>query len=1018
MTRLRHLPAAILAAAVAAGIVVAIPAALIVSVGWPLPPSWPTADQLRQFTQTGITDATVIKTLAVIVWIAWAQLTVAIAVELAAAARRRAAHPLPLLPGLQPLAARLVATLALAAAATLPARPPAVALHAVVAAAPTDAPPAVPADTPPSLPDDSPRSSETVTVTTGDRDSWWGLAETHLGDGLRWRELRDANVGRTVADGVVIAPDTDLLEPGWHLQLPAGATPAAAAADDDPADPAGEWDVESGDHFWHIAEQTLLEAWGRPPTDREIAPYWRQLIDANRDRLRPPGDPDLIHPGQHLTIPAPPSDPHLPPAPATPPPTSPAPPAATSPPSPADSPPVDAPPTAPADPTGDGHEAAQARPDTSPDRPPTETAPAQPATPPSGWAAAVDRPDQPAADGRPTPDGATTAWGTPVGLTAGAAAASLMAAGAIATLRWRRRAALRQRGPGLRLPTPLPDAQGHTARLDATAIPDRSLDDLASLLTTIPDDVHPALVTTSDDGTVSLLFDDTTAIPNPFPAPWRLTDDGTDGPVGWSAQIGDRGRERSIGLPLLATLGRTDGPTIHANIAALPALTVHGDPTAVRRRLQAISLEVATSRVAVPVDVAVAGDTRLGTLDHLRHVDDLTAEVAAALDELAHDVIPEDRTPRLLVCHHDSDPPERLPAELAGTVGLVTATPVAGPGWQLELTGPSTATLGLPDDGRVNLTLPDLDPELVDDELTQLAEPATPPPDTAPPTDTAPPAPRKATPVRPPAQVNGSPHPMRPVEPAWCELRLLGPTELWLDGDRTDALTPRSLEVLAYLATHRDGVTKDRLDDAVWAGQTPRPGSQRVTAALTKLRAALGDGPDDQPLVPRRAPTHPIRLSDHVGTDLDRALAHLTNARTEPPDQQIHQLDAALALVRGEPFHDLPVSWATDICQRAIIELQDAALAAARTHRAAGRYDQADQALTAGLALFDPADVLYLERAEVAVARGRPDQVRLIWEQLRRHHADDADEIAGIVSTPTPEIELAFRELMAATSEG
>ncbi|MGH3442175.1 MAG: winged helix-turn-helix domain-containing protein [Nitriliruptorales bacterium] len=85
---------------------------------------------------------------------------------------------------------------------------------------------------------------------------------------------------------------------------------------------------------------------------------------------------------------------------------------------------------------------------------------------------------------------------------------------------------------------------------------------------------------------------------------------------------------------------------------------------------------------------------------------------------------------------------------------------------------------------------------------------------------------------------------MGPTDAAWCEVRLLGPTEVMRDGTRLDGITPRAVEVLAYLVTHRDdGVSKERLDDAVWSGRAARPGSQRVTAALTKLRDALGTDP-------------------------------------------------------------------------------------------------------------------------------------------------------------------------------
>ena len=61
--------------------------------------------------------------------------------------------------------------------------------------------------------------------------------------------------------------------------------------------------VASGDSFWSIAASTLEQRLARTPSNQEVAVYWRELIDANRDRLRVPGDPGLIFPGQHLVVP-------------------------------------------------------------------------------------------------------------------------------------------------------------------------------------------------------------------------------------------------------------------------------------------------------------------------------------------------------------------------------------------------------------------------------------------------------------------------------------------------------------------------------------------------------------------------------------------------------------------------------------------------------------------------------------------------------------------------------------------
>jgi hypothetical protein len=67
------------------------------------------------------------------------------------------------------------------------------------------------------------------------------------------------------------------------------------------------WTVRPGDSFWSIADVVLQQAWGRPPTDAEIGPYWLELITANRARLLHPGIPDLIYTGQVFTVPPPPA---------------------------------------------------------------------------------------------------------------------------------------------------------------------------------------------------------------------------------------------------------------------------------------------------------------------------------------------------------------------------------------------------------------------------------------------------------------------------------------------------------------------------------------------------------------------------------------------------------------------------------------------------------------------------------------------------------------------------------------
>jgi hypothetical protein len=74
--------------------------------------------------------------------------------------------------------------------------------------------------------------------------------------------------------------------------------PSVPHTDDSPT-----WTVRPGDHLWGIAAATLRHRLGRAPTDAEVEPYWRRLLDLNRSRLVDPGNPDLIFPTQVFDLP-------------------------------------------------------------------------------------------------------------------------------------------------------------------------------------------------------------------------------------------------------------------------------------------------------------------------------------------------------------------------------------------------------------------------------------------------------------------------------------------------------------------------------------------------------------------------------------------------------------------------------------------------------------------------------------------------------------------------------------------
>ena len=60
--------------------------------------------------------------------------------------------------------------------------------------------------------------------------------------------------------------------------------------------------VASGDHLWNISAAHLELRLSRPPEPDEVAPYWRSVIEINRNHLLS-GDPDLIYPGEVISFP-------------------------------------------------------------------------------------------------------------------------------------------------------------------------------------------------------------------------------------------------------------------------------------------------------------------------------------------------------------------------------------------------------------------------------------------------------------------------------------------------------------------------------------------------------------------------------------------------------------------------------------------------------------------------------------------------------------------------------------------
>ena len=143
--------------------------------------------------------------------------------------------------------------------------------------------------------------------------AWYLLGATAVALAAGARRVRLVpGVVRWVVVGATLVPAAPAMasvpSPPPVMQPVDDEAPAPAAV---AVEPSRTWTVRPGDHLWRVAERTLAETWGRPASDAEVAPYWRQVVEANRSVLSDPGNPDLVFPGQQLTIPEPPAAPYV-----------------------------------------------------------------------------------------------------------------------------------------------------------------------------------------------------------------------------------------------------------------------------------------------------------------------------------------------------------------------------------------------------------------------------------------------------------------------------------------------------------------------------------------------------------------------------------------------------------------------------------------------------------------------------------------------------------------------------------
>ena len=896
-------------------LVVGVPFLLITLVGNPFPADLPTVNEIRiLLTQNGqgFTNF-LLSALAVLIWVIWAQLIVALVAEVIATARRTETRRLRIVPGLQGFAARLVAAMTLATIlATGPLIAPTVgalsfndvasspapiervidlrdhvlADNAATVAAPRDAPtaPAAPA--------------EAAIMVVDEHTELWDLADAAYGDGVSWKLIAGANEGTVDASGLAITAETESVAPGTELVLP-GVVRAdqisrfGSLAARGTGDLSGQQRVQPGDSMWTIAQDQVAERLGRPGTEAEVATYWADVVEANQQVTS--GNVDMIYPDEMLDLPgdqvandartAPDSSrraefsgeqlasstveqvreaPYEVPADSS---VADGPVDLRTTTQPANLESADLEPTEPTEPTGPSEAAG-----------PIETPAAAVAPVPVEPEVAIAGPTDTAAEPSPvlpasgqadtSTDGPSTvpAFGL-VGL-----GTAILSAGVASAVRRRRDAQRRTRPAGTRAPASSSEAAAFEAAILHAS--------------------HELKESTQGLGWRALPASAVEALRPGTPPEIHASATGELVAVGVSTVDSANPAEAhsELALPMAASIVvGTDiatGDAVLLDLIPATAVRVEGTDESIRRFMRSALIDLAVSERADDICVIAVG---VG-----EEVDDLErAQVVADYSEaLAHIVrsglgaqdfaTVEFATPVVVLATAPPDPADDSfdkllaagAAVMAPSIESHTRLVLSSDRATIEPSGTCAALAAFDDDDYRAVA------ELVETTsptAIELVDPT----------------------VKMHNVLDVAAAEECPIEPGSIELRILGPVEVQ---GAAPFSSLKAVDVIAYLAFHRHGVDADQIKTWVWPPFDP-PTDKAFANVMSRARTGLGAGEDGEPYLSRAGADKTYRLSTSVTTDFDRvrALGELAE-KSNDDAMTVTLLKQALELIRGVPF--------------------------------------------------------------------------------------------------------------------
>ncbi|MGV9880546.1 BTAD domain-containing putative transcriptional regulator [Streptomyces sp. NPDC003006] len=928
---------AFLAFVALAVLLVGVPGALAVFVGWPLPGGAPSLSWLQQ----EITVGTFINVLTVVVWFAWAQFTACVLVEIKAALSGVGIPSrVPGAGGSQMLARQLVAALLLVGATAAGFAPGLSQFGQSLEGNQKPASAASAQQTPGGLfgqeqqqaasaADALAAQAEQAAAHAGGgsgakdgdtkyyriqppegrhHDSLWEVAERHLGDGRRYKEIYQLNKDREQPDGSKLS-EASLIRPGWIMEMPADAHGGELVEMPDEA-PKVSQDVKEQISDYSKTGDQRQGGGGRQGSGEQGG---QQGGGSSVDR-------DTAHIVLPEQRPSAPEKPAMPQAPAT------------------------------------------------PETPATPEGPATPVTPEA-----------------PSATGGSQSESSGFGLPEALLGAPLLAAGLLGALGRRRRHALWQSAMGavggrrgMQPPTPTGDAADVQDALLVGADPegvrllDLSLRGLAASLAEENRALPTVYAAWLSNGDLHLQLAQPAGRP---PAPWQLGQDQTF----WMLARTDAERYEDVdtaapypGLVSLGTLGAPEESRLLLNLESVPGIVSLSGSEADRAAVFAsVAAELATNGWSDRMTITLVGfgqDLTPLAPNRLRHLEDVealletmeaeTRQRRGALGTAGHDSVLTGRTgpaqhtrwaPHLVLLAAEPTGEDAVKlAELAADasrlgIGYLVGTEsgdLPGAAWQMEITPAGkllAPLLGLELEAQA---LPEAQQRAVVRLFTE-ADPD-----------------RDGHPTGPDDGPAGAAPPFlvdvteqgRPAVYA----RLVGTYEIIgldpPDGERSALMH----EALALLLLHREGVHPRVLASALW----PRGVTEDVRDALVeRLREWLGTDPDGAPRL-RADQNGRLTLAKSVVSDLDvlRSLYHEATQGRGAGNRAVRgrMLTDALVLVRGPLLADRPqgrYGWLTHEIIDAQLPLlvADIGLALSEFHLEKGRVEKAIEALNAAL---------------------------------------------------------------------